>query len=61
MITIEIQTDNAAFEGGCREIEIAWILRQAARRIEETGETFFDLRDKNGYVVGMCIERGEKK
>lgn len=57
MIKIEIETDNAAFEGDDRIPEIVRILRALAGDLEgeriPTGEGFrVPLRDVNGNRVG---------
>ena len=53
MLTIEIETGNAAFADGNEAAELARILREAARKIEN-GHTEFKLRDYNGNRVGYC-------
>ena len=53
MLTIEIETGNAAFADGNEAAELARILREAAQRIEH-GCTGFPLRDNNGNRVGYC-------
>ena len=59
MLTIEIETGNEAFANGCEAAELARILREAARKIEN-GHTEFKLHDHNGNRVGYCeYEPGE--
>ena len=59
MLTIEIETGNEAFADGNEAAELARILREAARKIEN-GHTEFKLRDYNGNRVGYCeYEPGE--
>ena len=55
-ITIEITTDNQAFEDGNYSYEVARILKNAAKRIETRDELeiSFKLLDSNGNVVGWC-------
>ena len=57
-ITLEIRTENAAFEDGNYSTEIARILRMAANRIENTYHEndgiSFHLVDSNGNKVGWC-------
>ncbi len=50
-ISIEMNTDNAAFEAECRAEEVARILEKLAKKIRNgsEGET---LRDINGNTVG---------
>ena len=52
--TLSIRCDNAAFEGVSLAPEIARILRDAARRIEDYGFEYHEhaLRDTNGNRVG---------
>ena len=59
MLTIEIETGNEAFADGNEAAELARILREAARKIEN-GHTEFKLHDYNGNRVGYCeYEPGE--
>ena len=53
MLTLEIETGNAAFADGNEAAELARILREAARKIEN-GHTEFKLHDYNGNRVGYC-------
>ena len=58
-LTIKIETGNEAFANGCEAHELACILREAARKIEN-GHTGFKLYDHNGNRVGYCeYEPGE--
>ena len=58
-LTIEIETSNAAFADGNEAAELARILREAARKIEN-GHMGFKLYDYNGNHVGYCeYEPGE--
>ena len=50
-ITLEIETENAAFEGSAWHDETARILRAAAKRIE-CGAKAFAIIDVNGNTVG---------
>jgi hypothetical protein len=57
MIRIEINTDNAAFDGDDERAEVARILRTLAYHMESgymgtSGEHTQNLRDINGNVVG---------
>lgn len=52
-----IETDNAAFDDEGRDFELAALLRQLARRIEngvlyEVPGKWRDVRDFNGNIVG---------
>ena len=59
MLTIEIETGNAAFADGNEAAELARILREAARKIDNR-HTEFKLHDHNGNRVGYCeYEPGE--
>jgi hypothetical protein len=49
----EIETDNAAFEDGNRNLEVARILRVLAEQIEN-GSDGVTLRDINGNRVGFA-------
>ena len=67
MVTLTIETDNAAFEGSNIGPEIARILRETADRIEDEhlGELWImcsmPIVDINGNVVGdITIERNQK-
>ena len=52
MISIQFETDNAAFQD-CRGEEIARILKEAAEKIED-GSTDFPIYDINGNKIGKC-------
>ena len=55
MIRIEINTDNAAFDGSHVGAEVVRILRDLATTIEEDGLYYQheeDIRDINGNIVG---------
>lgn len=60
MFSLEISTDNAAFDDGNAASEVARILRDCANRIERgEGDWSMDgiviqLRDINGNVVGQA-------
>lgn len=59
--TLEINTDNAAFEYDVAG-EVARVLRHAADKVEEyglTGVTAYSLRDFNGNRVGSYEYEGE--
>lgn len=61
MLTIEIETGNAAFANGNETAELARILRDTAQRIEN-GHTEFKLYDYDGNRVGYCeYEPGEEE
>ena len=53
-VTIKINCDNAAFEPGAPEPEIARILRLLADRIAMYGLGDKPLYDLNGNMVGTC-------
>ena len=54
MFTLEINTDNAAFEGEYLPLELARILREVARWIDTLGvEDHRGLYDVNGNLVGQ--------
>lgn len=53
MFTLQIATDNAAFEGDDRKTEIARILRDVADRLEQ-GKFVGRLLDVNGNHVGRA-------
>lgn len=50
-VTLEIKTDNAAFDDNGKGGECACILRQAAAKMRD-GDLDFNLRDSNGNIVG---------
>lgn len=53
MFTLTIETENAAFEGDAAPDEVARILRELARAIQENGFAFpTGLRDVNGNRCG---------
>lgn len=54
MLQIRFDTENAAFDDGNRECEVARILRELADKIENGGATgmFQNVFDANGNVVG---------
>ena len=57
MFKLTIQTDNEAFAGDNRNLELARILRDTAARVETGGfyldcDAVFKLRDVNGNTVG---------
>ena len=55
MITITIETDNAAFSDKAHEV--ARILRELARRIENRGiDNISKVMDSNGNSVGTFTE-----
>jgi hypothetical protein len=57
-IHIEIETDNAAFEGGNAGREVSRILRELATKLEDwpgENEWAIGLRDFNGNKVGQAI------
>ncbi len=53
MFTLQIRTDNAAFDGGNAPSEVARILRDTATVIEG-GQSIVTLRDVNGNRVGQA-------
>lgn len=58
-ISIEItEMDNSAFDGD-QSIEVVRILKDAVRRIEETGNFDFPLKDVNGNTVGQIFSMDE--
>lgn len=53
MFTLKIKTDNAAFSDGARGAEIARILRDIARQVEDMCEgARCSIQDGNGNTVG---------
>ena len=61
MITITIETDNAAFEGRHRPREIARILQELAveyRSLYRPNLDGLKLRDSNGNTVGVVQDDG---
>ena len=60
MLTIEIETGNEAFANGCEAHELACILREAARKIDNGGMEF-KLYDHNGNRVGYCYYEPEEE
>lgn len=58
---LNIDTDNAAFEDGNREAEIARILTDLAEKLEIGHHMPRYLRDGNGNAVGLAqdVERGQ--
>lgn len=56
MVTINIRTENDAFQDGRGGAEIARILRKLAKDIEHQDTTFvlINLYDENGNRVGSC-------
>ena len=55
MITIEISTSNAAFDGDNKADEIARILHDLADRFDE-GDTDLTILDINGNKVGQYTD-----
>jgi len=51
MLTVKIKTQNAAFDGDDKALELARLLREIAQRLEE-GQTRGEVRDTNGNTVG---------
>ena len=51
MINIKIKTDNDAFQDGNFGFEVARILREIAKDLEETNSTKCTYRDINGNTV----------
>jgi hypothetical protein len=61
MITSEIGTGNASFEGDNFGPEVARILRNLANEELYFGDGFFmNLRDASGNKVGFCDMEGDK-
>lgn len=54
MFQLSFDTDNAAFEGGALEYEVAAILREVASMVEGYAATgkFQPVRDTNGNQIG---------
>ena len=52
---LEINTENAAFEGDNLRIELVRILRAVARRIETDGDDRGNISDSNGNHVGSFL------
>lgn len=63
MFKLRIETGNAAFDDGNLAPEIARILREAAKRIEEYGFATHEhaLRDINGNTVGAYSHQKPRK
>ena len=57
---IEVQMDNAAFDGQNSELELAGILRDLAQRVEE-GDRERVLMDSNGNRVGLFKITGQPR
>lgn len=57
MITIKINTSNAAFSDGNRDTEIARILERLAREWYSVGDGH-KLRDVNGNTIGAVTMTG---
>lgn len=51
MITIKIETNNAAFQDGYFEEEVVRVIKEAAEKVN-LGEGCHPLRDINGNRVG---------
>lgn len=51
MLTVKIKTDNAAFGGADKALELARMLREIAQKIER-GHTEGKVYDLNGNPVG---------
>lgn len=51
MLEVKFETDNAAFDGRGRNIEVARILRGLAKKVE-SGEDSGKVMDFNGNSVG---------
>lgn len=54
-LSINIDSENAAFQDGMHGIETARILRAMADVIFEGAEGMFDLREINGNWIGRAI------
>ena len=52
MFTLKLNTDNAAFEGEDKPLEVARILRAVASRLEQWGSKNSPCLDCNGHIVG---------
>ena len=52
--TLNIQTDNAAFQDDGPSVEVVRILRELADKIERTGADDYSLIDINGNRVGSA-------
>ena len=57
---IEVQMDNAAFDGQNSELELAGILRDLAQRVE-AGDRETTLHDGNGNRVGTFKITGQPR
>lgn len=59
-ITITIATDNAAFQDGNKEAEIARLVQIVADRISEGGSSYArgNLQDVNGNTCGTVTVTG---
>jgi hypothetical protein len=51
MFTVKIKTQNAAFEGEDKALELARILREIAQHLED-GQSEGRVQDSNGNTVG---------
>jgi len=59
MVKIEISTENSAFEGENKSLEVVRILKKLANRLENDAELItckIALIDLNGNKVGTCTE-----
>lgn len=57
-LTIEISTDNAAFEEAGAGLEVGRILGKLADKLRDwpgASEFSMSLRDTNGNTVGQCV------
>lgn len=62
MITIKIETSNAAFEDGNKGLEVARILRTLADQVDDSGWfRFRSLYDANGNKVGAVTLTGKDR
>ena len=52
---LEIETDNAAFDGEAKLTEIARLLRLVAVCVQNDRKTYGTLRDVNGNRVGVWM------
>lgn len=55
-ITLQLETNNAAFDDDMRASEVSRIILNAASRILDDGDCNFDLSDINGNTVGFLAK-----
>lgn len=60
---LAVDTDNAVFDGDNLRSEVAYLLREVARRLEQGEDATYyrSVLDANGNVVGRFRLIGERK